>query len=610
MICCINYEYYNNASNDNVNNCSVDNGNNNNNHDKIYQLDESQILQFGKLLVCMNKFIISFNQHTFYITDPNTSKVILWCNEYQNIDTIKVINNLIIIFTKESKIIFLKLHRFQDFVIDFLNEDKFILCASIIRENLQYFHERFLNNDISIIELIKLYNKLKELNENVYLKDLHSLFNIFNNSNNFINDKNLDHDMNNSIIKNDKKDINSENAKKMITSATNNTINVNSNKNSVFSVFSKNFLLHKLNLFNDQQQEQQHQQLLLKKSLPIKQSPIDSIESITTQTNKTLPNQNIISNNKNMNNNLIINDNENFIQNKIISNDKLSIIKVLTDEEKLIQNLYLIFRSAKISNLNLVERYANIFDQYDFNGIQNLLKQLEIIMIDNGDTKLEAQQNCYEMYFNYLNPQIIWEMNDAMHEYIINGFILINTNDNNNNNSKCQHCSFPLIIDRSCKFSEIGKQLIKYLWSHNQQKRCFEIANKVSYILFIIGNLFYRQIEFNEIIPLLYTIGDTNLFEKIINDNFFTLELWIKAFDIMCLIITYTKFICIKCNEYTIIQSNEYKNNKFYSWNYFLYVLINHGIDNKIALKLIKNYSNYISSNSVEKKVYLCLLAK
>jgi len=166
---------------------------------------------------------------------------------------------------------------------------------------------------------------------------------------------------------------------------------------TVTGKFGKNIIKYKFNIFAEEQQQQLVRELIpdSERSLPFK----DIKARYESQDN--------------------VDDNDEEIVCRSSSSRGTSGKRAtattphISPEEKTIYNLYLIQKSAKFSRTHCVERYRAVFDEYAANELIHLLGKLALVMVEHGDSLEQAQCNCYEMYFNYLNPELIWEMDDA-----------------------------------------------------------------------------------------------------------------------------------------------------------------------------------------------------
>ena len=292
----------------------------------------------------------------------------------------------------------------------------------------------------------------------------------------------------------------------------------------------------------------------------------------------------------------------------------------LTEDEKLVRNLYLIYKSAKMCNLNLVERYAKEFDRLDLDGIQKLLKHLERIIQEN-EPKTSAQvaeQHCIEMYLNYLNAETVSEVDEATRQYIIDGFVAVNSGPDET--ARCQHCKFPLIVEANpVKYESFGENLVKYFWSKNQSERCFKVASRVPAMLNVILQLMANEklnadltnrsenLEANEkFVDILFACADEQLFERCIRQNvwFQSGDFW-RGFLQRAIKLHHDGLvICIECQRLSPIDCIT----SFYSFEYLLGVCVEH-VDGLTALNLCRKFAINIPGDALSKDFYLkCLI--
>lgn len=271
----------------------------------------------------------------------------------------------------------------------------------------------------------------------------------------------------------------------------------------------------------------------------------------------------------------------------------------ITEEDKIVRNLFMIYKTSKISNTNFLERYSCIFDSYDSKEVINLLSKLEIVIQENGESNLDAKKNCFMLYFDYLKPEIIYEVDSESRDFITDGFILINT-PNDDSESKCEDCDFPLKILKNCLYPEIGSVLLNYFWSRKEYEKCFEISRKVSFMFHQICKFYIHERNYEKIVPYVLTIRDVNLFNKAVDS--WNLKIWEESFKCMTKLKENRSF-CLNCSK--IQNSNE---NLRFSWNYFLNAIVDN-LNGSFALGLVLKYSEEIPNYEIEKDFFLkCLL--
>lgn len=272
----------------------------------------------------------------------------------------------------------------------------------------------------------------------------------------------------------------------------------------------------------------------------------------------------------------------------------------ITAEEKTIYNLYLICKSAKISHTNFVDRYRALFDEYTATELIAVLNKLAQIMQDNGDSPLQAQQSCYEMYFNYLNADLIWEMDDITRDYISQGFILLNSATDI---VRCDNCSFPLRFDNSCQYHEIGTVLLRYFWSRNEQEKCFDVLNHVPAMFDVLARFYMAENNLEKVLPIIMNYGQTTLLQEM--GRMFSFAAWARCFE-QFVELQQGRLACVNCECVTTVEN--VNRHFFYTWNCFLNIALEH-LEAQQILALIFKWSNFIPNDAIDRDFYSrCLL--
>lgn len=609
-----------------------------------------QNLQLAKLQPLFGRYIFAYTKDGFYIFDPCKSSVLLWNDDIRDIQDIKLVNkNSLVIFTTNGNVFTLKIETLEELFSHMLDKKLYANCIQLLLNYREYYRQKFTDTPLYVICLHKLRSALCALED----------------ENNDCDDglrEKLETNFGDFLSLND--DVQDEEQKQQPATQTNviilgagnnddNNVTITSHlkdkfstkyllddnlKSIIISTFSEKFsknIFNKFNFFNDsdtvdvqqpqQQQSNNSQEISSVNKLPfsIRQSLVD----INVNENCSVDDQ-------------IIDNPIRSVFDLLSTNEPssqpidalLSSVNEKNSEDRLLQNLFMIYKSAQMSNMKLVDRYSQIFDQYDCAGISKLLEKLEFLCIENGENEYQAKRHCLEMYFNYLNPDIIWEFDDESRKFIINGFITVNTiNDNNNVNviatsEICTGCAFPILLmhnnnknktEQSLKYPELARTLFKYLWSRNQQRQCMDIVIAVPKTLQIICQYEIQDESKNveKLILLLYACDDRQLFVDALQKHTKNQLFWMKTFDVLISLQNAHRMICWNCGANNTIKyhlklfdEQLIETISLRSWSYILRLMIQY-LDGNTALQLIMNYSNFINCDVIDKDFYLrCLL--
>ena len=605
-----------------------------------------QVLQLAKLLPIFGKFILSYTKNGFYIFDPRNSDVILWCDEIPDIQTCKIVNgNCLIIFTSQSELYSLSCRSVEDAFVDMLQQLKFSDCHELIQLNRTYF-ETFARTQEFLAQMLKTKNILVEQRYSTEINDIFNELSLLDEMENFNSAATAIRKHENGIYV-----VENSYAAKSYSNSTNNA--TDENIKSVFKSASRN-IFNKLNIFTESNQAVNSSIV----SSPIVNMMIDS-RPIIPYTSNYMPNQYsdsdeivaVTTTNKRRRQ-LTLQRRTSSPSSSASSLPPTSndIVKKkdfrlnsnqITDEERLLQNLFMIYKSSKISNLTLVDRYSYIFDKYDCNGIRDLLRKLGEIIEKNGASERTAERHCYEMYLNYLNPDMIWEFDKESLEYVINGFILLNAHEESklcdrngkaSTTTRCNNCQFPLLIKHHlavCKYKDLGYSIFKYLWSRNMQDRCYDMANLAPWSIEIICKFLIHSCNDNvmadkqKFLQLLFSSGNRDLFYAASNADWFTSELWESSLNILIRLYEHGEVICSRCEQCSMIAefagfqaevekehdaANQSSNSDTITWSWFLSALYDR-LSGRKSLGLLKKYSSQITCDAIKKEFYLkCLL--
>ncbi|CAD7093187.1 unnamed protein product [Hermetia illucens] len=531
-----------------------------------------QILQFPKLQTILSELIFTHTETGVYIFDPRTSSVVLWCNEFNDrITDCKVIGSDIFIFTNLGSLQRVQLNTLQSHAIELVHRQRLLECAQLLKTNLKYFAEKAKEQyDLHILGTIKSY--LISNSQYEMLNDLSVIFDSMNQNENDIiatskraptKTKRLNNGvyiLENSFCENLKIKPNSD---KQL-------------KDALLTVtgrFGKNIIKYKFNIFAEDQKNLVNDLIPIERNNPFK------------EINEQLEND------------------QDVICDRLRETRKMQEIvpeTILSEEQKTVYNLFMIFKSSQISNVNFLDRYSTIFDTYDSREIIELLEKLKEVMVENGDNQVEAKKNCYEMYFNYLNPEIIWEVDDISREFIIDGFVLVNAVEL----SRCSNCGFPLEFPAKCRFHALGETLVKFLWSRNEQKRCLEILNAVPSIIDTVCRFYMQEGQIAKAISVALSYPDVSLFREAAKS--FDIDEWEKCFEIFASI-QLGQVSCVNCDN-RVMDTEQIDINRYFDWNSFLDVALQYN-KSRDVLNLLLKYSNLIPNNAIGRTFFVkCLV--
>lgn len=346
---------------------------------------------------------------------------------------------------------------------------------------------------------------------------------------------------------------------------------------TVTGKFGKNIIKYKFNIFADEQKK------LVRELIPSNERsiPFNDIKAIyekdedivcrTKKSQVTESKQNITNNGHN-----------------------------ISAEEKTIYNLYLICKSAKISNINFVERYRSLFDEYTARELIDLLRKLQEVMQEHGDNATQARKNCYEMYFNYLNTELIWEMDDYTRDFIAEGFVLLNTLADI---VRCDNCAFPLRFDNTCVFHELGAVLLRYYWSRNEQVKCFDVLMQVPALLDVLAKFYMAENNVDKVVPIILSYRQPELLLEI--GKGLSLAAWARCFE-QFVDLQQGRLCCVNCECVTTVDN--VNQHFFYTWNCFLSIALEY-LHAQEIFALIFKWSNYIANDAIDREFYTrCML--
>lgn len=284
-------------------------------------------------------------------------------------------------------------------------------------------------------------------------------------------------------------------------------------------------------------------------------------------------------------------------------------------DEREIWNLFMIFKSSLISGTKFTERYKDIFDKYKINEITKLVTKLQKLMKENE----ENPETGIHIFFDYLRPEIIWEIDDNSRKFIASSFIGINTRPAQN--LTCPQCSFPTIVEETCIYPDIGRTLIQYFWSRSEHDKCLELANEVSFLIRDIAKFYIQDKNYDKLVEFSFVIGDPILIRRAIasfanESNLKIVErMWHKTFDMLHAIHSAKKceYFCLKCQQFILTSTDDIEEDddnlatKF-SWDTFLLICTDF-MEIQDLFKLILEYNELIPNKTIGQDFYLkCLL--
>ncbi|XP_037947307.1 Hermansky-Pudlak syndrome 5 protein homolog [Teleopsis dalmanni] len=553
---------------------------------------QPQNLQFGKVQMLNQDFLLAYTELGLYVFDMRKSSIVLWCNQFERIVDCRVVNDDIVVFTQTGSLYSVRVLLMTQYVCELVRQEKLLECACCMRKNVKYFADKAREDyDMNVLNQIK--NFLIDRQEYELLNDLSVIFDAIaqcegNGDNNSSGGSSCTAErsislgataMHNKISK--------EQTTHGIYVLENAFCdNLKSQKSTekplkdalltVTGKFGKNIIKYKFNVFSEEQQKLVHELIPTnERVLPFKdiRALCENDEEIVCRMKRN----NSDTNTKNFNG------------------------QHISAEEKTIYNLYLICKSAKISNTNFVERYRDLFDSIgSARDLISLLDKLEQVMREHGDSELQAKKSCYEMYFNYLNAELIWEMDDFTRDYIRNGFILLNAS---NDIVRCDNCNFPLRFDNSCLYHDIGAVLLRYYWSRNEQVKCFDVLTQVPALFDILARFYLAENNLDKILSIVLNYGQPQLLQDIGKN--FSLYAWARCFE-QFVELQQGRLSCVNCECVTPVEN--VNRHFFYTWNCFLGIALDY-LEAHDILTLILKWSNCIPNDAIDREFYTrCLL--
>lgn len=505
---------------------------------------DPQILQLARLHPVLKKFILGFTRTGFYIFDPNDSRVILWSDEIKDIVDIRVTNsNTLHIFTLNGELFSVELISLEEQFLDILQERKHEQTLSVLFQNGDYLKEKLVPYRL---KLKQIYDYLKNVGEMEVIGELENNFNEIlagNDENILINATRLE----NGIF-----------------------IVHPSAYDEILPEFTQTLRINGDALLNDQTKPNQIDRF---------ESSPEDYETIVSNRRRTV---------------------------SAIVHHPPSSQSLITSEEKQLQNLVMICKSQSISRTKLVDRYAGIFDELDCAGIQALLAKVEGLLIENGESESEARGQCFEMYFNYLMPNVISEMEDPCLDYVIDGIILVNKQLTDTATLRCAQCTFPILIrSQNCKYEDIAVEWLKVMWSRGARDRCIKVLKSFPAITSNIIQMMFQDsnVDLKRVILLVFASQSNSLLKRVVQQSDDAMR--VTMFELMILMHFQKQMECYECSFLSPIQFDD---NQVYCWLDFLNMFVDvAGIT--VTLDLLKRHARLMSKDVVPKEFYLKCIA-
>ncbi|ALC45642.1 p [Drosophila busckii] len=566
---------------------------------------QPQQLQFAKLQRLGQDFLLAYTELGLYVFDVRNSSVVLWCNQFERIVDCRVAGAEIFVFTQTGSLYSVQLQTLQAHAISLMQQSKLPQCARLLRQHVKYFADKARENyDLKLLNQLK--QLLMERRQYELLNDLSVVFDAIGGQ--------LDTQSSGGSS------ITTERSVSVSTTGVvgscggggiggSGTANVSAPPKGVYVLenafcdnlkqapkagqfkdalltvtgkFGKNIIKYKFNIFAEEQQQQLVRELIpdSERSLPFKDikaryESCDNDEEIVCRSSSSR---------------------------SAAARLAASAAPHISPEEKTIYNLYLIYKSSRYGRTNCVDRYRAVFDEYTASELIQLLAKLAQVMTEHGDSLEQAQRNCYEMYFDYLNPELIWEMDDDTRDYIASGFVLLNAGTEI---LPCESCNFPLRFDNTCHYHELGAVLLRYFWSRNEQLKCFDVLQAVPSLLDVLAKFYLAEHNLDKVLPIVLNYGSEELLQDV--SRHLNVAAWARCFEHF-VDMQHGRLLCINCECVTSVEQEQLSRHFFYTWNCFLNIALDH-LSATDTLALIFKWSSYIPSDAIDRQIYTrCLL--
>lgn len=272
-----------------------------------------------------------------------------------------------------------------------------------------------------------------------------------------------------------------------------------------------------------------------------------------------------------------------------------------------IRNLFFIYKSLKTlgNDTNIFkERYAELFDNYDLDGIKQMLNALQDMILENeyGITEFEAKKICANIYLTYVNSNELF-LHDS-EGFVTDSLIRVNSqNTVTNATQRCQLCNFPLTLmpatTNTVKFTEILKFFIGKFVNRNEDERVFNIIDEIPtamMILLEVINNFNGNFDISNLYFHYFLHPDAHIFHTYDFARLFLSRL-ILLHDEMVI-------ECVRCRAHSKVTHID---PKYQYDNVFQHCL---GFLSPITiLRLLNELANFIPANAISRKFFVkCLL--
>jgi len=267
-----------------------------------------------------------------------------------------------------------------------------------------------------------------------------------------------------------------------------------------------------------------------------------------------------------------------------------------------VKQLYITHQASLNSNLGFRDRIAKIFDQFKNSTIIRILVELEKLFVENGDyQQLDAKRTVCKMFLDYLQPEIIFEIDDdSTLNYIADALVQVQHAEGSV--SCCQRCEFPLNCGSgSSGYEEIGNILQQFYWSRKEYEKCYELCRSLPFLLKITGKFITDERNWDRMIPYAINLGDLEILHKSL-ELFNDISLFQQLLDDYCMACE-GKFKCLKCDEINDVSEVH----KILTWD-CLFQAIEFYLCGHELLELLKQYSPNIPSGAISRQFYLKLL--
>ncbi|KAK5643432.1 hypothetical protein RI129_007277 [Pyrocoelia pectoralis] len=505
-------------------------------------------LNFSKVLVLDNKFIITFNRGTFYIFDPTTEVIICWCNYFKNIKDFKVTNYFIYIWDDSLEVRIIALYTLEQIILKTLFRKQYYLsgelCCHYSSDVIDLIE--FSANNIHLVSILK-----EKLTDQNLLQQLSPIFNA-------------------------------------IDSYTNKKVIVQRLTTGIVAINP---------FFNDEkiEKEQPPESLHILKDLGA-----NVTEKLTERTKNlkqkfqifetTVKNLTLVDNNSNKNNSTAPSEDH------IAKLNNSNLIKTSTDDLDAMKVFQQQYQMSKINDKLETPKFYQLLDKHNLNSVVQLFHNFLNNSKDSVADKANVKLWCFTQYLRYLlknHTGDIQNLNndDLTVQYALEGFIELNQS-----NCSCT-CSYPTpsAKEHIPKYYELGCILTKKIWSSKSQL-LDEMTKKVPYMWKYILKDLRNNDTIDNILPLLMQFGDEDLVENF--SGKFKYDEWDDALKLLAKL---RNFKCVNCDENFVETSD------VMSWTGFGTILLK-SVGAQSTINLLTRYSDIIPSNELDAHFYqMCI---